>query len=143
MIADVHTITVDMTIKDAIGKVLKHKISGAPVVDSVKNVISVISQGDLMKLAATKGLTATIGTVLQSLPPTNKLITSKKATSFAEIYKMFLAHPVHRIIIVDGSGKLQGIVSRSTVLGALYAPAEEKKSEEAKPTEEKAEKKAS
>lgn len=68
MIFDVHCIGVDMTVKNAIGILLKNKISGTPVLDSVKKVITIVSQGDLMKLAATKGLTSTIGTNLKELP---------------------------------------------------------------------------
>lgn len=126
MITDVKCITVDMTVRDAIGLLLKNKISGSPVLDSVKKVISIVSQGDLMKLAATKGLTSTIGTNLQTLPKTDKLITLKRDVPFAEVYRKFLSTPVHRIIIVDDNGRLQGLVSRSTVLRVLYGNDEDK-----------------
>lgn len=43
MIVDVHCIAVDMTVKNAIGILLKNKISGAPVLDSVKKVITIVS----------------------------------------------------------------------------------------------------
>jgi CBS-domain-containing membrane protein len=39
--------------------------------------------------------------------------------SFVEIYKMFLNKSVHRIPVIDGSGKLKGLVSRSNVLRLL------------------------
>ena len=122
MITDVHSITVDMTVKASIGLLLKFGISGAPVIDSVKKAISIVSQSDLMRLATTKGLTALIGSNLNLLPPSNKLITLSKGATFAELYRKFLAHPVHRIIIVDGNGRLQGLVSRSTVLKVLFGP---------------------
>ncbi len=133
MIVDVHCITTDMTVHDSIGRFLEHGISGAPVVDSVKKVISVISQSDLMKLAATKGLQKTIGSSLDVLPPSNKLVSLPRTATFAELYRKFLSHPVHRIIIIDGNGRLQGLISRSTVLKILYGPTKE----EAKPAEKK------
>lgn len=140
MITDVHSITVDMSVRDAIGSLLKNKISGAPVIDTVKKVISVISQGDLMKIAAGKGLNIKIGACLASLPQTEKLVTLPRSTTFAELYRKFLSHPVHRIIIIDGNGRLQGIVSRSTVLRVLYGPDEGQMPEEKpeKPEKKKA-----
>ncbi len=143
MVSEVECITVDMTVKAAIGAFIKRKISGAPVIDSVKKVISVVSQSDLMKLAATKGLTATIGGNLSSLPKESDLITLKRDVPFADLYRKFLTVNVHRIIIVDDNGKLQGLVSRSTVLKVLYDPEAEEKAEKAKedsaktPTEKK------
>lgn len=122
MINDVRCIGVDMTVKDAIGLLLENKISGAPVLDPVKKVITIVSQGDLMKLAANRGLTAAIGTCLQMLPQTKKLITIKRDAVFAELYRKFLGSPVHLIIVVDDNGRLQGLVSRSTVLRVLYGP---------------------
>lgn len=81
-----------------------------------------------MKLAATKGLTSTIGTILKDLPQTKKLITIKRDAPFAELYRKLIGSPVHRIIVVDDNGRLQGLVSRSTVLKVLYGPDEEKAS---------------
>ncbi len=132
MVTDVKSVTVDMTVKTAIGLLLKHGISGAPVIDSMKTVISVVSQSDLMKLAATKGLTATIGTCLQSLPKKESLVTLKRDVTFAELYRKFLATPVHRLIVIDDTGRLQGLVSRSTVLKVLYGPNGDKEETKAK-----------
>lgn len=126
MIKEVPCIGVDMNVKVAIGTLLKQKISGAPVLDPVKKVITIVSQGDLMKMAATKGLTATIGNNLRDLPETKKLVTVKRDATFAELYRKFIGSPVHRIIVVDDNGRLQGLVSRSTVLKVLYGPEEEK-----------------
>lgn len=126
MITDVHSVTVDMTVREAIGLFLKHGISGAPVIDSVKKVVSVISQSDLMKLAAAKGLETTVGSNLGTLPPSNKVITLKRNVTFTELYRKFLAIAAHRIIIIDDNGRLVGLVSRSIVLKILYGPTSDK-----------------
>jgi len=122
MIINVHCVTIDMTVREAIGLLLKHGISGAPVIDSVKKAISIISQSDLMKLAAMKGLDSIIGLALNVLPQTAKLITLKRTATFTELYRKFLAVPVHRIIIIDDNGRLLGLISRSIVLKVLYGP---------------------
>ena len=60
MVASVHSINADMTIRDAIRELLKHAIGGAPVIDSQKKVLTVVSEGDLLRLAASMGLEKTI-----------------------------------------------------------------------------------
>lgn len=125
MTVKIHCITPEMTISQAIGVLLSHRIRGAPVVDTLTKVISEVTEADLMKLAATKGLTKTIGTCLDSLPTFESLITWKRTTPFSTLYREFLSHPIHRIIIVDNNGRLQGLISRSDILRILYKPKEE------------------
>jgi predicted transcriptional regulator len=122
MIGKVHTVSPDMTVRDAIKLLLKNKIAGAPIVDSSNKVMSVVSEGDLLKLAATQGLDKTIFQCLIRLTRSEKLLTLKKTDSFADAYKKFLTNSVHRLIVVDDMGKLEGIVSRSNVLRVLAGP---------------------
>lgn len=118
MITDVIVVTGEMTVHQAIGLMLDKKISGAPIVDTMKRVISIASESDLMKVAATAGLTKTISACMDQFP--KNVITIKKTASFTELYRLFLAHPIHRIIVTDDMGRLLGLVSRSTVLKVLY-----------------------
>ena len=123
MSADVQCITLEMTIHDSIKLLLDHSIRGAPVVDVTQKVISVITEGDLLRLASSFGLSKSVGQCLLDLVHVDELITSKREASFAEVYKKFLQTSVYRIIIVDDAGKIQGLVSRSNVLKILYGPA--------------------
>lgn len=123
MTADVQCITLEMTIHDSIKLLLDHSIRGAPVVDATQKVISVITEGDLLRLASSFGLSKSVGQCLLDLVHVDELITSKREASFAEVYKKFLQTSVYRIIIVDDAGKIQGLVSRSNVLKILYGPA--------------------
>jgi predicted transcriptional regulator len=119
MISNVHSINADMTVRDAIRELLKFAIGGAPVIDSQKKVMTVISEGDLLRLAAAMGLEKTIFQCMLKLVKADKLITVLKTDSFADAYKKFLSHPVHRLIVIDEKGRLEGLVSRSTVLRVL------------------------
>ncbi len=123
MTSQVHCVTTEMTIQDSIKLLLDHSIRGAPVVDSAQKVISVITEGDLLKLASSVGLSKTVGQCLFALVQTGELVTMKKDASFAEVYKKFLQTSVHRIIITSDTGKIQGLVSQSNVLRILYGPA--------------------
>lgn len=118
MIKKVHKIKLEMTIHEAMGFLLQHKISGAPVVDAMNKVVTVVSQTDLMKLAPKMGLQEQINQCLNDLP--KQIICLHKNSTFTELYRAFLTYPVHRIIIIDSEGRVQGLVSRSNVLQLLY-----------------------
>jgi predicted transcriptional regulator len=124
MTADVFVVKTDMTVRTAIELMTGKKIGGAPIVDAQNRLISVISEGDLLKLAASVGLEMTIEKCLPRLPKAEKLICLKRMDDFLAAYRLFLTHPVHRIIVADDRGKLQGIVSRSNVLRLLVELAE-------------------
>lgn len=119
MRTQVHCVTTDMTVREAIEVLLTHSISGAPVVDNGKKAMSVVSQGDLLKLAATVGLDKSIFQCMMKLIKTDKLLTIEKTVPFTVVYKKFLTNPVHRFIVVDAMGRVEGIVSRSSVLRML------------------------
>lgn len=116
MTSPVHRVKPDMKVYEAVELLTRYKISGAPIVDQNDNVISIISEGDLLRLAATEGLETTIAHCLPKLPSIQQLITLKKDQLFADAYKLFLKHSLHRIAVVDGNGRLNGIVSRADVL---------------------------
>lgn len=123
MVTNVRSISSEMTVRQAIQELLKNSISGAPVIDSQKKVLTVVSEGDLLKLAASMGLEKTIYQCMLKLTKTDKLITAKRTDKFTDLYRKFLSNSVHRLIVVDEKGRLEGLVSRSNVLRALVDPA--------------------
>ena len=106
----------EMKLREVIEMMIKHQISGAPVVDGLGRVISMIGEGDAIRLAATDGMDATIAHCLQHLTPQHKLITLTRTAPFSDAYQIFLKHKIHRIPIVDGGGALKGFVTRSLIL---------------------------
>lgn len=116
MTQQVHSVLPTMTVGEAVNMLLTYKISGAPIVNQTGVVMSVITEGDLLKLTAAVGLDKKISTCLEKLVPADKIHTINKSETCLEAYKMFLKLGVHRLIVADANGKLQGIVSRSNVL---------------------------
>lgn len=116
MTSNVFTLTPAMSLRDAIMVLLRNKISGAPVLDSNSRVISVVSEGNMLKIAAFEGLDATIQSCLDQLVKPSKIISVRKTDSVLDAYKLFLTNPVKRLIVMDTTGKLQGVVSRSNIL---------------------------
>lgn len=109
----------DQTVRDSIKVLMDYKISGAPLVDGTNNILSVVTQGDLLRLAALKGLDKPMGKCLKDLPATGKVVTISRKDLLADIYKKFLTTKLHRLVVVDDGGRLQGIVSRSDILKHL------------------------
>ena len=69
MTANVQRITPEMSVREVIKILTTHKISGAPIVDTLGKVISVVSEGNLLKLAATVGLDKPMSYCMKTLPP--------------------------------------------------------------------------
>ncbi|MES2963839.1 MAG: CBS domain-containing protein [Bdellovibrionota bacterium] len=131
MTSQVHAVTPAMTVRESILLLTTNRISGAPVCDANQKVMTVLSEGDLLKLAAGLGMDAKISMCLEKLPKFDALITAKKTETFTEVYKKFLTKSIHRIIVTDANGKLQGIVSRSNVLRVLVDAGKSAATEEA------------
>ncbi|HMN69189.1 MAG TPA: CBS domain-containing protein [Bdellovibrionales bacterium] len=116
MTAGVHSIRPEMKIYEVIELLIRHHISGAPVVDHLDQVLSVVSEGDVLRLAALEGLEATVAHCLPQLPRPKNLITVQRTQSFADAYRLFIKHSLHRIIVVDSNGRLHGVVTRADIL---------------------------
>jgi CBS domain-containing protein len=126
MVKTPHQVTPEMKLQDVVDLMIKQRISGAPVVNSLGTLITVIGEGDTLRLAATEGLECTISHCLNKLPLERNLITLQAHNTFAEAYRIFLKEKIHRIPIVDGNGRLLGLVSRSNIL-KIFADAHNKK----------------
>ncbi len=119
MTENVLSVDLQVLVKDAILMLLQNRISGIPVVDEHKKLLSIVTEADLMKFAAMGGLEKALTSFRDKMISTDRLITVKKGDPFSEVFKNLLLHPVRRIVVVDDFGHLQGVVSRSDVLKAF------------------------
>lgn len=116
MVTQVHKVVVTMKLREVAELFLKQGISGAPVVDNMGHVISILGEGAVLKLAATEGFEATVSSCLPKMTQPKEMITLQKHDTFTEAYRLFLKHSIHRIPITDSNGVLQGLLSRNKVL---------------------------
>ncbi|MGZ3721313.1 MAG: CBS domain-containing protein [Bdellovibrionales bacterium] len=116
MVTAVFRVTPEMKLWEVAELMMRHLISGAPVVDSMDRVISVIGEGDTLRLSAAHGVEATVASCLDKLPAPEEVVTLQKFDSFTDAYRIFLKHKFHRLPVVDGGGALKGLVTRSTIL---------------------------
>lgn len=137
MVTDVITVKPDSTVEDVAALLLKHRISGVPVVDAGGQMIGIVSEGDLLRRAEA-GTEHDRSWWLQMLMGrevlaaeytrehsrkvadlmTREVITATPDTPVSEIAELLERNRIKRVPIVAG-GKLVGIVSRANLLHAL------------------------
>lgn len=117
MATDLLTLSPETDIRDAVDFLLKHKISGAPVVDDTGSLVGVISEKDCLTLLA-KGADdeRVAGTVAMFMSQEPVVIPSTMDVYFAA--GLFLNRPFRRLPVVD-AGTLVGQVSRCDILRAI------------------------
>ena len=111
------TLSPDMEILNAVEFLLKHRISGAPVVDKDKHVVGMISEKDCLKLLAEGvdhdvphgSVAEFMTTEVESIPPDMDLYYAAG---------LFLKRSYRRFPVVD-DGTLVGQISRRDILRAI------------------------
>jgi CBS domain-containing protein len=137
---NVVTVTDTMDLREAAKIFVEGRISGAPVVDELGNLLGVISQSDLMEyeLATERELTVEApfyrrpydeslhpsqGFQIEELPAdtikdvmTPYLITVEEDTPIRELAARMAKCGIHRLIVVDEDQQICGIVTSLDVL---------------------------
>ncbi len=112
------TLSPDSDIYDALARLLKSRLTGAPVVDNDGALLGMLTERDCLKVlvgGALDGLpTGKVSDYMtapaQSIPPT--------ATLF-DIALIFLTRSFRKLPVVDGDGRVIGQVSRRDMLVAI------------------------
>ncbi len=118
MSTNVVTASPDTTILEATNILVKHNISGLPVVDKKKKLLGIVSEKDLLRL--TYGLKTRSYTSNDS-PKTVQEVMTKEIVTFDEddrlndIIKCLMDNNFRRVPILSGD-KLVGIISRKDLL---------------------------
>ena len=146
---NVVTVTATMDLREAAKIFVEERISGAPVVDELGNLLGVISQSDLVEyeLATERELTVEApfyrrpydealhpsrGFQIEELPAdtikdvmTPYLITVAEDTPIREVAARMAECGIHRVIVVDQDQQICGIVTSLDVLGWVAEIGEE------------------
>lgn len=101
----------------------RRKIGLVPLIDAQKNLVGIVTKGDLSRQQARD-------TDLASKPVSTianpHVLTATMNTNIRELARVLLAQDVRGLPIVDDNGEVVGIVTRGDILRALvnYAPLE-------------------
>ncbi len=119
MTRDLITFTPDVDIHKAIKDIIKHRISGAPVIDGNGRLIGMLSESDCIKTIVDSpynnlpGGNGTVGDFMS----TNVVTVSPEKTIVSLAYE-FTNTPYRRFPVVE-KDRLIGQISRSDVLRAI------------------------
>jgi CBS domain-containing protein len=114
MTSHVVTVGVDDTIDRAVGLMIRHRISGLPVLDHEGRPVGVVSEFDLLQLIC-EGQT---GQDLVSHYMSRGLFGVTEDDSWVTVADMFREKHVRRLPVLR-DGKLVGIVSRHDLIHAI------------------------
>ncbi|ARU89533.1 CBS domain-containing protein [Pseudomonas sp. M30-35] len=109
----------------AINRLLEHRISGAPVVDSQGRLIGLISEGDCLRATLSGAYYESIGGTVGDYMSRNIESISPEA-SVIEVSERFLQGKLGRLPVI-ADGRLVGQISRSDVLRAAKEFAQHEK----------------
>ncbi|MEU6755689.1 CBS domain-containing protein [Streptomyces sp. NPDC046685] len=128
MTREVVTVPPNAAFKDIVRTLVEHQVSAVPVVDSAGHAFGLISEGDLLPKSAAQGdyfrslpereawqedrAGGSRAEELMSAPP----VCARPDWTVAEAARLMEAHGVKRLLIVDETDTLVGIVSRRDLL---------------------------
>ena len=119
MSASLITLTPDMGVLRAVSLLVEKRISGAPVVDKLGNLIGILSEKDCMRIALTASYhEESAGRVAEYMQPIVKTVDAN--ASIVEVATMFLQEEYRRYPVLKDN-RLVGQISRRDVLKALEA----------------------
>lgn len=118
MTASLVTFKQDMPVLDAIQELVDRRISGAPVVDNLGNLVGMLSEKDCLKVALNTGYYEELGGSVAEYM-TKKVETVETTASILELARMFIETPFKRFPVLGEDNTLVGQISRADVLRAI------------------------
>ena len=99
------TVTPDMTLADVLALTMKNGYAGYPVVDHDGFLVGIITGRD------TRFITDMKKPVAEIMTSKDKLVTAKENASREEVKELMQKHKIERVLIVDDSFRLSGMIT--------------------------------
>jgi len=116
MTRSVVTLSPDESLAQAADTLSSLGVTGAPVCDAGERVVGVFSKSDLVGRLVEGRLdaSATVGSVM-----TKVTVALRPEDSIARAVDVMAERMIHRVVVVDGAGRLVGILSPLDILKAV------------------------
>ncbi len=115
VLRDPITLTQDMTVRDAIELQRSHKISGLPVVEG-KKVVGIVTNRDL------RFETRLDAPIRDIMTPRSRLVTVREGASLDEAKALMHRHRLERVLVVNDTDELLGLVTVKDITKATEHP---------------------
>ncbi len=118
MDAVVPTLSPETQIMKAVDFLLRHRVTGAPVVDSDGKLMGIITETDLLRLVTEgiQGQPPTEATVAEYM--TTDVVTVRPTVDIYYVAGIFLNNKFRRLPVVNG-GKIVGAITRYDLLRVI------------------------
>ena len=116
MTREVVSVTTDVTVGGVAERLLRHQLSGLPVVDEQGKLVGIVSEYDLLKMVY--DLEETRDTIDQHM--TTPVRTVDVDAPLTDVADTFLSGGIRRMPVIDAEGTLVGIVARRDLIQAIF-----------------------
>ena len=115
VVKDPITISQDMTVRDVLGLIRQHRISGLPVVDKSR-VVGIVTNRDLR---FESNLDQPVRNIMT---PKQRLVTVREGASGDEAMRLMHEHRLERVLVVDDDFQLKGLITVKDILKSSEHP---------------------
>ena len=115
MVSNLTTLSPDMDVLEALDVLLRHRISGAPVVDSEKRFLGIFSEKSCIRFVVDAAYEQMPSNNLMAFVDTDPPVIESR-TDLLTIAQTFLDGACRRLPVLDSSGRLLGQISRRDVM---------------------------
>ncbi len=115
LILDPITLNIDSTAADAIQIMREYKIGGIPVVDENRRLLGIITNRDLR-------FQKDMSVPVEKIMTKDNLITAIDEVSLDEAEEILKIHRIEKLPIVDGDGRLTGLITYKDILKNIDRP---------------------
>ncbi|MDO5634613.1 MAG: IMP dehydrogenase [Micrococcus sp.] len=107
MITDPVTISPDATLEDLDELCAQYRVSGLPVVEDGNKLIGIITNRDTRFIPFEEWETRAVRSAMTPMP----LVTAREGISREETVALFSRHRIEKLPLVDGEGRLKGLIT--------------------------------
>jgi IMP dehydrogenase len=107
MVSDPVTISPDATLAELDALCATYRVSGLPVVDPDRTLLGIITNRDLLFVPPSELATRSVRELMTPMP----LITAPVGISGADAAALLAKHKIEKLPLVDGAGRLAGLIT--------------------------------
>jgi IMP dehydrogenase len=115
VVKDPITIAPEMSVREVLGLIRAHKISGLPVVEG-KRVVGIVTNRDL------RFETNLDQRVRDIMTPRERLVTVREGASLEEAQALMHKHRLERVLVINGDFELRGLITVKDILKSSEYP---------------------